>query len=170
MGEECFGSSSYCIEPLSFFIIKNVPYGPLDDNLRWATGGREIHNQQQQHHLDPVLTIRFYLSNFQDGVPLFLSLFALFERTFFETTYLHLWIEDDDADDAEVFLPLLDSFRGFLILEKLVMTREFLVKLLFPLLQGANSVLFPALKSLYFREKIFHQSSNTILRMADFLQ
>ena len=68
--------------------------------------------------LDPIMTIALRLSNPQDTVPLFLSLFALFERTFFDTTYLKLWIDYEPDDGAEVFLSLVDSFRGFVNLEK----------------------------------------------------
>ena len=116
------------------------------------------------------MTIRLHLSNSQEVVPLFLSLFALFERTFFDTTYLHLRIYFDDDDGPEVFLPLVEIFRGFVNLEKLYIVHESLVKLLFPHLQQASSVLLPALKSLHFHDVTFERGSNSILPVADFLQ
>ena len=150
--------------------IKNVLHGPFDDSSGWATEAREVHNQQYPHLLDPVLTIKLRLSNPQDSFPLFLSLFALFERTFFDTTYLCLWIYYDVDDGADVFLPLVDSLRVFENLEMLHLVHESLVKLLLPLLQRANSVLFPAVKSIYFRDVTFDQTSDLLLRLTEFLQ
>ena len=115
------------------------------------------------------MAIKLRLSNPQDSVSLFLSLLALFERTFFDTTYLELWINHDD-DATEVFLPLVDSLRGFVNLEKLYLVHESLLNSLFPLLQQANSVLFPALKFLYFFGVTFDSSSDPILGLANFLQ
>ena len=86
---------------------------------------------------------------------------ALFERTFFDTTYLQLWINHDHG--AEAFLPIVDSFRGFVNLEKLSVVNDSLLKLLFPLLQQGNPVLLPALKSLYFYDVKFQRSSDSIL-------
>ena len=153
-------------------IVKNVLHGSYNDTSEWGTEATEVHNQRYYHFLDPIMTIRLRLSNFQEAVPraLFLSLFALFERTFFDTTYLHLQIYNDDDDDLEDFLPLLDIFRGFLNLEKLYIIHDSLVKLLFSHLQQANSVLLPALKSLHFHDVTFGRRSNSILRVADFLQ
>ena len=67
--------------------------------------------------LDPIMTITLRLSNPQDTVPLFFSLFALFKWTFFDTVYLKLSVDYEPDDGPEVFLPLDDSFRGFVKLE-----------------------------------------------------
>ena len=120
------------------------------------------HYKHYTHLLDPVLTIKLYLSKPQqanDVVPLFLSLFALFKRTFFDTTYLKLWIEHD-LDGSEVFLPLVDSFRAFVNLEKVHLLYLGNSLSMFPLLQHSlpNSVLLPALQSLCFSNAIFRQN------------
>ena len=47
---------------------------------------------------------------------------------------------------------------------------DFFPKLLFPFLQHADSVLLPAIKSLYFFDVTFQDGSDAILRLADFLQ
>ena len=151
--------------------IKNLLRGPFDDRSGWTTEAREDHYQQDEDFLDPIMTIRLQLSDPQDSsIPLFLSLLALFERTFFDTTYLRPWISYDD-DAAEVFLPLVDCFRGFVNLEKLYLVHQSLLNSLFPLLQKANPVLLPALKSLvYFYGVTFEHSSDPILGLANFLQ
>ena len=148
--------------------IKNLLRGPFDDRSGWTTEAREDHYQQDEDLLDPIMTIRLQLSDPQDSsIPLFLSLLALFERTFFDTTYLRLWISYDD-DAAEVFLPLVDCFRGFVNLEKLYLVHQSLLNSLFPLLQKANPVLLPALKSLvYFYGVTFEHSSDPILGLAN---
>ena len=152
-----------------FIAIGNLLRGSFGDKSEWATEEREVNRRQNQGLLDPVMTIKLYLSNPQDSTLLFLSLLALFERTFFNTTYLQLWINYDD-EEAEVFLSLVDSFRGFVNLEKLYLVHQSLVKSLFPLLQQANLVLLPVLKSLYFYGVTFGRSSDPILGLADFLQ
>ena len=150
-----------------FVGIRNI----LEDNPAWGSKVREYWKQQFPYLLDPVMIIKLHLSNSEETFPLFLSMLALFERTFFDTTYLELRINHDGG--AEVFLPLVDSFRGFLNLEKLYVVNESLLKLLFPFLQQGNPVLFPALKSLYFYDVTFFflQSSDALLfRLVDFLQ
>ena len=77
----------------------------LEDNLAWDIKAREHWKQQYSHLLD-----------------------AHFERTFFDTTYLQLWINHDHG--AEAFLLLVDSFRGFVNLEKLYVVNDSLLKLL----------------------------------------
>ena len=86
-------------------------------------------------------------------------LFALFERTFFDTSH--------DPAGVEASLPLVDGFRGFVNLEEVGYNS--LPKLLFPLLQRANSVLLPAIKSLYFFDVTFQDGSDSILPVANFL-
>ena len=139
MGNECFKSSFYCNRPIWF--CRHL----LEDNPAWGIKAREYWKQQYSHLLD-----------------------ALFEWTFFDTTYLQLWINHDHG--AEAFLPIVDSFRGFVNLEKLSVVNDSLLKLLFPLLQQGNPVLLPALKSLCFYDVKFQRSSDSILRVADFLQ
>jgi hypothetical protein len=148
--------------------IGNLP--SLGPGFAWGAEAEDYN--WHKHLLDPVMTITLSLSNPQDTVPLFLSLFALFERTFFDTTYLRLWIEYELDDGAEVFLPLVDSFRGFVNLEKVYLGYDSLSKFLFPLLQHslANSVLLPALKSLMFYDAMFRRTSVSLPRVADFLQ
>jgi hypothetical protein len=146
-----------------FVGIRNL----LEDNLNWGTKAREYWRQKYPHLLDPVMSIELN-SHWRDGFPLFLSLFTLFEWTFFDTTYLQHSI--DYSVGAEAFLPLVDSFRGFVNLETLYVVNESLLRLLFPLLQQANSVLLPALKSLNFHDVMFGRGSDTVLRVADFLQ
>ena len=120
--------------------------------------------------VDPIMSISLYLSNFRETVPLFHSLFALFERTFFNTTCLHLWVIHDPAG-AESFTPSVDLLRDFINLEKLIVRNDSLLKLLFPFLQHPNPVLLPTLKYLHICDVTFHDDgSDSILRVADFLQ
>ena len=97
-------------------------------------------------------------------------MFALFERTFFDTTYLELCIYYYPNDGAEVFLPLIDCFQGFVNLEKLSLAYDKPTSFLFRLLQQANSVVLPALKSIEFYDADFDDGSGTLLPVADFLQ
>ena len=152
--------------PYGFVGIRNL----LEEDQAWGMKEREYWKQQYPHLSDPVMSINLHLSNPQETLPLFLSLFALFERTFFDTTYLQLWINHDHG--AEAFLPLIDSFQGFVNLEKLYVVNDSLLRLLFPRLQlqQGNPVLLPALKSLCFYDVKFQRSSDSILRVADFLQ
>ena len=152
---------------------KNAPYRRL--NAVASDGFASIGNLPREgdgwesKEVDPAITISLALSYSQESVPLFHSLFALFERTFLYTTSLQLWISHDSAR-AEAFLPLIDNFRGFVNLEKLILGNDSLPKLLFPFLQHANSILLPAIKSLYFFDVTFQDRSDSILRLADFLQ
>ena len=151
---------------------KNVPYRRL--NAKAGAGSVDIGNiprEDDGRDLDPIMSISLYSSNFEETIPLFHSLFALFERTFFTTTILRLWINHDTAR-AEAFTSssLFDHFRGFANLEKLIVGNDCLPRLLFPFLQSANPVLFPTLKSLYFYNVKFRDGSDSILRLADFIQ
>jgi hypothetical protein len=154
-----------------------VAIGNLDrgNEIQWGTEAEVVRNKQHIHLLDPVMIITLYLSNPQDNAPLFLSLFALFERTFFDTKYLKLSIYNEPDDGLEVFLPLFDSFRGFVNLEEMYLrlVHDSLLKFLFPLLQRSlpNSVLLPALQSLRFRFcDVAFRRTNQLLRVADFLR
>jgi hypothetical protein len=123
---------------------------------------------RESKEVDPDMSISLALLNPQETVPLFHSLFALFERTFFDTTCLHLWI--DDPAGAEAFMPSVDNFRGFVNLEELIVANDSVLEILFPLLQHANSVLLPAMKSIYFYDVTFQDGSDSTLQVVDFLQ
>jgi hypothetical protein len=126
-------------------------------------------DEWESKEVDPTISISLDLLYSQETVPLFHSLFALFERTFLYTTSLQLWISLDEAG-AEAFLPLVDTFRGFVNLETLIVGGDSFLKLLFPLLQHTNSVLLPAIKSIHFLNVYFRDGSDSILPAADFLQ
>jgi hypothetical protein len=84
---------------------KNTPYRRLHAVM--STGFVYIRNLLrddgwESKEVDPVMSISVALSNFQETVPLFHSLFSLFEPTFFNTTCLHLRIYDDPVG-AEAF-------------------------------------------------------------------
>ena len=131
---------------------KNTPYRRLNAVVSiYSVKVRNLPREEgwEAKEVDPVMSISLNPLNSEEIVPLFHSLFALFERTFFDTTCLQLWI-DDDLAEAEVLLPLVDSFQGFVNLEKLNVGNDSLPKLLFPLLQYADSVLFPHVKILMF--------------------
>ena len=115
--------------------------------------------------VDPVISISLQIARNQKPVDLFFSLFALFEWTFFDTTYLGLCIEHRE----DGILPLVDRFRGFVNLEKLTLydTRT---EFPFPFLQQASSVLLPALKSIKFIDTNFHAGSESLLPVANFYQ
>ena len=66
--------------------------------------------------VNSIMVISVYLSNLEDTVPLFHSLFALFERTFSDATSFHWWINNE----AEAFMPSVNNLRDFVNLEKLV--------------------------------------------------
>ena len=152
---------------------KNAPYRRL--KALTSLGFLDIGNLPREEdgweskEVDPVVAISLVLSNPQESIPLFHSLFALFERTFLYTTCLELRIYHDPAG-AEAFLPLVDNLRGFVNLERLIVANDSIPNRLFPLLQHANSILLPAIKSLYFFDVTFQDGSDSILRVADFLQ
>ena len=141
----------------------------------WGTEAEEVAHRDKQHiHLvDPVITITLHLSNPQDTFPPFLSLFAFFEQTFFDTTHLKLCIQDSELrNESEVFLPLVALFRGFANLEEMYLGNDSLLLKLLPLLQHSlpNSILLPALQSLRIRNATFRHKSKSLLRVADFLR
>ena len=139
---------------------------------RWSTGTVEVEKGRYTSNsgVDPVIAITLQVAD-NHQVPLFLSLFALFERTSFDTTYLELCINYYQDDGEEVFLPLIDSLRGFVKVEKLCLGYYDLpTDFPFPLLQQANSVVLPALKSIEFFYADFHDDSEALLPVANFLQ
>jgi hypothetical protein len=77
----------------------------------------------ESKEVDPVMSISLNISNSEETVPLFHSLFTLFKPTFFNTRNLHLCIYHDSVG-TEAFLPLVDSFRGFAHLETLYVVNE----------------------------------------------
>jgi hypothetical protein len=129
--------------------VGNLPHFRIRD-----TEAEAVHYRLHGHLLDPVITIKLRLSNPQDTFPLFLSLFTLFERTFFDTTDLTLSVDYAPDDGPEVFLPLVDSLRGFVNLKEMSLEYDSMSKFLYPLLQhslpNSSSVLLPALQSLAF--------------------
>ena len=115
--------------------------------------------------MDSIMAISVYLSNLEETVPLFYSLFALFERTFSDATTLHWWIDNE----VEAFMPSVNNLRDFVNLEKLVVRKDCLVKLLFPFLTTREFSLTSHNKFLHFNSVTF-QDGDTIHRVADFLQ
>ena len=134
----------------------------------WTTEAEEVEEGlcTSGSGVDPVISITLKLADNQMPVPLFLSLFALFEWTFFDTTYLQLRIECG----SEVFLQLVDSFRHFVNLETLSLGYDIPTDFPFPLLQQANSVIFPTLKSIKVIDADIHARSELLRPIADFLQ
>ena len=118
----------------------------------------------RSEEVDSIMAISVYLLNLEETVPLFHSLFALFERTFSDATSFHWWIDNE----VEAFMPSVNNLRDFVNLEKLVVGKHCLVKLLFPFLQHVNSVLLLTIKFLHFNSVTF-QDGDTIHRVADFL-
>ena len=157
----------------SIFAFRNLQHG-LND-VAWGTEAEVLHNKQYNEHihlLDPVMTVTLHLSNPHDTFLPLLSLFALFERTFSDTTHLKLCINNGLDNGPENFLPLVDMFRGFVNLKEIYLQFDSLLLLLLPLLQRSlpNSVLLPALQSLRLRNTILNHTSSSLLRVADFLQ
>ena len=138
----------------------------------WRTEAKETAEglYASDNGVDPIMTIILRSVENQKAIPLFLSLFALFEWTFFDTTHLKLWIDYDANDGVEVCLPLVDSFRGFVNLEKLSLGYDIPTEFPFLLLQQANSVILPALKSIEFLDARFKSGSESLLPVLDFLQ
>ena len=136
-----------------------------------------LYRPEQYIHLpDPVMAIQLRISNPRESFPLFVSLFALFDRTFFDTTSLSLYINysPNERPGPEVFLPLVDSFRNFVNLEKMYLLCDSVSEILLPLLQQQsppNSVLLlPSLQSLCLRGVTLGYTSNTLHHVADFLR
>ena len=83
---------------------------------QWDTEAIEVAGGRytSSNEVDPVMTIQLEMAENQEDIPIFLSLFALFEWTFYDTTYLELSILEYYLDDGtEVFPLLVDSFRCF---------------------------------------------------------
>ena len=140
----------------------------------WDGEAEVAHYKQYIHLLDPVMVIELRLSIPREAFPLFLSLFGLFEPTFFDTTSLNLYIDYYPNDGHEVFLPLVDSFRNFVNLEKMYLMGDSVLEILLPLIQQQslpNSVLLlPALQSLCLRSVTLGYTSDTLLHVVDFLR
>ena len=148
------------------------PYRCL--NIVAGSGNVEIGNLPREENLwkseevDPTMSISLELSNVEGTVPLFHSLFALFKRTFFDTTSLRIF--DNDPVGTEAVTPSADYFREFVNLEELILRNDYLPRILLPFLHHTNPVLLPALKTFHFRNVKFQDGSDSILRLADFLQ
>ena len=137
-------------------------------NLSWVTEAEVIHHKQHIHLLDPLMTVKLYFHNPQDTVNSILSLFANFERTFFDTTHLKMCIDVEPDSGSEMFIPLVDMFRGFVNLKELYLGFNSFMLLFLPLLQRSlpNSVFLPALQSLDF----YNANSDSLPRVAEFLR
>ena len=152
-------------------MVRNLPYYGIW-GIEADAGPYSWHVQV----LDPIMTITLRLSNPQDTVPLFFSLFALFEWTFFDTVYLKLSVDYEPDDGPEVFLPLVDSFRGFVKLEVMCLgfcsssVSKFLYTLLQHSLPNSSSVLLPALQFLLLYNADFRPPSSSLLRLTEFLR
>ena len=142
----------------------------------WNGEAVVAHYKQYIHLLDPVMTIELRLSIQQEAFPLFLSLFGLFEPTFFDTTSLKLYLDyyPNEMPGPEVFPPLVGSFRNFVNLEKMYLMYDSVSEILLPLLQQQSSpnsvLLLPALQSLCLRGVTLGYTSNTLHHVADFLR
>ena len=154
---------------LDTFAFGNLHHGI---EIEWDTEAEEVHRGHLIHPLDPVMIITLHLSHPQDTFPALLSLFAIFERTFFDTTHLKLCIDVEPDSGSEIFLPLVDMFRSFVNLKELYLGFDSLMSLFLPLLQCSlpNSVFLPALQSLQLNNAVFWRPSNSLPRVADFLR
>ena len=154
----------------SYITIGNLrlPFPSGGARTPWSTESVEVENDlcTSGSGVDPVMSITLKLADNQMPVPLFLSLFALFEWMFFDTTYLQLRIQSG----SDIFLALVDSFRSFINLEMLSLGYDIPTDFPFPLLQQANSVIFPALKCIKFFKGDFQSGSEPLLPVADFLR
>ena len=153
------------------FTFTNLNRGNGNE-LRWGTEAEVVHRGHLIHLLDPVIAITLRLSNLQDTYPLFMSLFALFERTFYDTTHLNLRIDYGPHSGSENFLPFVDMFRDFVNLKELYLEFDSLLLFFLPLLQlsSPNSVLLPALQSLRLCNVNFGHTSTSLPRVVDFLR
>ena len=141
--------------------------------LGWDMEGEAIHHKSHNIHIqDPVIIVMLFFSNPQDTFNPLLSLFAMFERTFFDTTHLKLSIDFGPDTRPEIFLPLVDMFRGFVNLKELYLGFDSLMLLFLPLLQRSltNSVFLPSLQSLELHHADFRHPSDSLPRVADFLR
>ena len=140
--------------------------------IGWDTEAEAIHHKSHIHLQDPVMTVMLCFSNPQDIFNPLLSLFAMFERTFFDTTHLKLCIDFDTGSTPEIYLPLVDMFRNFVNLKELYLGFDSLMLLFLPLLQRSltNSVFLPSLQSLELHHADFRHPSDSLPRVADFLR
>ena len=118
------------------------------------------------------MIVMLFFSNPQDTFNPLLSLFAMFERTFFDTTHLKLSIDFGPDIRPEIFLPLVDMFRSFVNLKELYLGFDSLMLLFLPLLQRSlpDSVFLPALQSLKLYNAMFRYPSKSLPRVAEFLR
>ena len=153
----------------TIFSFGNLPRGL---EMTWYSEAETIHHKQHIHLLDPVMTVTLHLLNPHDTFPALLSLFAIFERTFFDTTHLKLCIDVGPDSGSEMFLPLVDMFRGFVNLKEMYLGYDSLMLSFLPLLQRSlpNSVFLPALQSLDFYNTNFRHPFDSLPRVADFLR
>ena len=158
-----------------YVTIANLKKLGYASERQWYTEAIEVAGGRftSGNDVDPVMTIQLEIAENQEDIPIFLSLFALFEWTFYDTTYLELSILKYYLDDGTEALPLLvDSFRRFVNLEKLSLEYNG-TEFPFPLLQQENSVIFPALKSIEFYDPHFYSGVNGtefLPPVVDFLQ
>ena len=149
-------------------------FGNLHHGLEigWDTEAEAIYRNSHIHLQDPLMTITLRLPNPQDTFNPLLSLFAMFEWTFFDTTHLKLCIDFDPDSRPEIYLPLVDMFRNFVNLKELYLGFDSLMLLFLPLLQRSlpNSVFLPALQSLELYNANFRHPSESLPRVADFLR
>ena len=153
---------------IPYVTIGNIRFSSGGLRAKWSSQAAEVANGRcsSGSGVDPVMAVVLQLAENQNADPLFFTLFALFEWTFFDTTYLELCIEEYEV---EVFLPLVvDGLRGFVNLEKLSLGNDYAMGFPFPFLQQANSVLLPALKSIRFIDPDFEPKS--LLLVGNFLQ
>ena len=149
-----------------------LSFGNHRIEIGWESEAEEVHRGHLIHLPDPVMTVTLHLSNHQDTFNPLLSLFAMFERTFFDTTHLKLCVDFDPDSRPEIFLPIVDMFRGFVNLKELYLGFDSLILLFLPLLQRSlpNSIFLPALQSLELYNAMFRHRSDSLPRVADFLR
>ena len=135
--------------------------------------GAEVLRYGRDLPLDPILGITLRSPNSQEIIPLFLSLFGLFNWTFFTTTFLRLWVDYRAAGGTGIFPPLVNRcLPTFGQLQKLYLKRDS-HSFLFPLLRHASSpgsVLLPLLHTLMFAAGDFGHGSGSLASIAMFLE
>ncbi|KAF8799991.1 hypothetical protein BYT27DRAFT_7200731 [Phlegmacium glaucopus] len=142
----------------------------VDIDSSWQVSEAEELENKRVLPLDPILTVSLRSRNSNDATSLFISLFALFERTFSTTIYLTLRMDYRGVNGEEVFRPLVEHFHSFVKLETLSLTNDS-YKFLFPLLEhmsSPSSVLLPVLDTVYFIAVTFRRISH-LSPVADFL-
>ncbi|KAF8815396.1 hypothetical protein BYT27DRAFT_7194397 [Phlegmacium glaucopus] len=120
---------------------------------------------------DPFLVVSLCSHKSDELIPLFVSLFGLFEPTFSDTTSLNLSLDYRGVNGLEVFRPLVLHFRSFAELKWLALlndSHEFIL----PLLQRISSpgpVLLPVLELMDLTFATFRRNSD-LAAVAAFLQ